>query len=165
MNPPPIWVSFRYVKPPKNTRQQSSSSADISGTDKSALLLEKILDRLTDIETKIHGMEVKINALEKRMNYHAETAQVLKKDVDVTKSKMPNLEQNKISLFNKSIQIQGIPHHTNEDAVKIITAIGEKVQAPVDANNVQFVYRNKSKKFITVIFIQTHVRNDFVSKK
>lgn len=155
--------------PPRRNNSNSSknSTNQASTSDSTDDLLQEILQRLRTIDSKIDNLESKVSDVENSLTYHIELVEELKEDVRQIKTVVPVLEskvnnQENVTI-SKTLEIQGIPYHSNEKAIDIVTCIAEKIDVEITKDNIDSVYRNKSKKSIIVRFLQTHVRDSFFS--
>jgi len=152
---------------PKRTASTTAESQSLD--DKVAAnhaLLQEILSSIKGLDKKIDKLENKVIDLENSMTYHAEVVDEVKVEVDAIKSILPRIEekvnQQDTVMYNKAVEIQGIPHHPNEKIIDIVTCIASKIDVKLDAENIDVAYRNKTKKCIIVRFLQTHVKQNFV---
>ena len=137
-----------------------------SEVEDSDSILREIRDYMKTMNERISKIEEKVSGIEDSLNYHSDVVEELKSDVSTIKSVLPSIQQkverhDHLSL-NKSIEIQGIPHQSDESLVDIVLSVAQKQNVKIDSNNIDVAYRNRSKKSINVRFIQTHVRDNLL---
>lgn len=143
-------------------RRGKSESAD----NEDSTMLKEILEQLKIINTKISGIEERVVNIENSLQFHSDVVDELKSDVTHIKTVLPAVqekvfEQEKLTL-NRSIDIQGIPHHPDEDLNSIVAKLAKQRNIDINCNNIDCAYRNRTKKSIIVRFIQTHARDKLI---
>ena len=145
--------------PSKGTRSNSESES-------TAAVLKDVLAQLKTLTNRITKLEEKVIGIEEGITYNSKSVDELKSEFSIIKESLPvikeKVEEQDLVLLNKSVDIQGIPHHPSESLIDIVVKIGEMRGTFITSNNIDLVYRNKSKKSVVVRFLQTHVRNSFV---
>lgn len=128
--------------------------------------LDVIMKKLEGMDKRLENLEDKISSMETGLNYHVKIIEDLQTDVSALKLDIPvikkKVEEGELSVLNKCVEIQGVPHHTKESLTDIVVCIADKVSVNITKNNLDLAYRNKNKKSIIVRFVQTHYRNLFM---
>lgn len=150
---------------PKRTASSSRSDGE-SDTAKILEGLSEILGRLKSIEDKMDTVDERLVSLEKSFQFHSDTVDDLKNEVDEIKAVIPVLvdrtRDQEVTAANKALEIQGIPQNASENLIEIVKAVGNSVGSNITNDNIDSIYRNK-RKAIVVRFIQTHVRGTFMA--
>lgn len=151
------------MAPPKG-KQRSGSDAD---TDSTSAMFQQILTELKSINKRIETVETKVNSIERSLEYHIEEVDELKAKVEVLETELPptiiKVHDLELNTLRKSIEIQGIPHDSEEKLNDIVLKLATLKSISMDINNIDLAYRNKSKKSIVIRFMQSHKRDAFLS--
>lgn len=117
----------------------------------SGAFLREIRDYIKTMNERMSKIEEKVSGIEESLNYHSEAVEELKSDVSTIKSVLPSIRQKVEShehqTLNKSIEIQGIPHQSDESLVDIVLSIAHKRKVNIDPNNIDLAYRNRTKVY------------------
>lgn len=146
---------------------RSRNKSDATDEPEAQSVLKEILEQLKSMNGRMTKLEEKMNHIEESLSYHSQVVDELKLNVSTIQSTMKPLQQkvyeNEQCLLNRSIEIQGVPYHSQENMIDIVLKIGSEIKGSVNEQNIDLAYRNKNKKGIVVRFMQTHVRNKFLS--
>lgn len=147
--------------PPKGSKRSPSET----DTDTSEMF-KQILLELKQINSRIDNIEQKVTNIEDSLEFHTKEVDQLKAEVTEIKSNYPitqrKVEDLELQNLHKSVEIQGIPHESNENLNEIIVKMAEKKNLPIGTPNIDIAYRNKNNKSVYVKFLQTHVRQTFL---
>ena len=150
----------------RSAKHSSSTSSSQEEMEKSSL--QAIMAKLNEIEKRIVNIEEKVSGIESSFEYHVEVVEQLKSDVKQINDVLPVIqsrtEEQQLLTQQKTIEIQGIPSHSDESGIDIVNAIAKKVGVKLTSDNIDLVYRTRNKKSLIVKFLQTHRRNDFYKK-
>lgn len=143
--------------PPK--KKPSTSEQEEETTS----LLKEILDRLKNMDERMKKIEDSVSSIESSLEFHAETVREIQEDVNEMKAVVPSLavkvQEQETREFMRSVEIQGVPYQQNEYLTSVISALAKKVDCTLSPDNIDLIYRNKSKKSIIVNFVQTRHRH------
>jgi len=147
-------------------KQRTSESEDFGTILKEIRAeLKSFKTEFTKINAQMTKIEKTVTDIEHSLNHHSNIVEEMSAEISELKVVMPSIKTKTEILdeavLNKSVEILGIPHHSNESVNEIISTIASKKSVDITAHNIDLAYRNKSKKAIVVRFVQTQKRNEF----